>query len=166
VVTVVAPAKPSPSALKPSSRPSPVVHITAQAKAPATPTPVPTTHLPVFPPSSLATAIGKTLPAVVAPLDPQVYQERDVDVPPRRISGTSASYPDWGPRLGKGQQVSITASFVVNESGDVTDIRVERGGGVLEAVLLEISRWKYEPGRKNGQPVKVRVSWKHSFIGG
>jgi TonB family protein len=102
----------------------------------------------------------------VAPLDPLVYQEHDVDVPPRRISGTSASYPDWGPRLGKGQQVSITASFVVNESGDVTDIRVERGGGVLEAVLLEISRWKYEPGRKDGQPVKVRVGWKHTFIGG
>jgi serine/threonine protein kinase len=165
VVTVVAPARPSPSALKPSSRPSPVVRITAQATAPATPTPVPT-HLPVFPPSSLATAIRKTLPAVVAPLDPQVYQEHDVDVPPRRISGTSASYPDWGPRLGKGQQVSITASFVVNEAGDVTDIRVERGGGVLEAVLLEISRWKYEPGRKNGQPVKVRMGWKHTFIGG
>ena len=164
-VTVVAPAKPTPSAPKPASRPSPVVHITARATAPATPTPVPK-HLPVFPPSSLAAAIGKTLPAVVAPLDLQVYQERDVDVPPRRISGTSASYPDWGPRLGKGQQVSITASYVVNESGDVTDIRVERGGGVLEAALLEISRWKYEPGRKNGQPVKVRVSWKHTFIGG
>jgi len=165
VVTVVAPAKPTPSALKPSSRPSPVVHISARATAPATPTPVPT-HQPVFPPSSLAAAIGKTLPAVVAPLDPQIYLEHDVDLPPRRISGTSASYPNWGPRLGKGQQVSITASFVVNEAGDVTDIRVERGGGVLEAVLLEISRWKYEPGRKNGQPVKVRVSWKHTFIGG
>ena len=35
-----------------------------------------------------------------------------------------------------------------------------------EAVLLEISRWKYEPGRKNGQPVKVRMGWKHTFIGG
>jgi len=165
VVTVVAPAKPTPSALKPSSRPSRVVRIATRVTAPATPTPVPT-HLPVFPPSSLAAAIGKTLPAVVAPLDPLVYQEHDVDVPPRRISGTSASYPNWGPRLGKGQQVSITASFVVNESGDVTDIRVERGGGVLEAVLLEISRWKYEPGRKDGQPVKVRVGWKHTFIGG
>ena len=165
VITVVAPTKPTTPALKPPSHPATVVHISAQATATATPTPVPT-HLPVFPPSSLAAAIGKTLPAVVAPLDSQVYQEHEVDVPPRRISGTSASYPDWGPRLGKGQQVSITASFVVNEAGDVTDIRVERGGGVLEAVLLEISRWKYEPGRKNGQPVKVRVSWKHSFIGG
>jgi hypothetical protein len=166
VVTVVAPSRSAPPALKSASaRPATVVRITAQATAPATPTPVPT-HLPVFPPSSLAAAIGKTLPAVVSPLDPQVYQEHEVDVLPRRISGTSASYPDWGPRLGKGQQVSITASFVVNEAGDVTDIRVERGGGVLEAVLLEISRWKYEPGRKNGQPVKVRVGWKHTFIGG
>jgi hypothetical protein len=48
----------------------------------------------------------------------------------------------------------------------VTDIRVEQGGGVLEAILLEISRWKYEPGRRAGRPVKVRVSWKHTFIGG
>ena len=48
----------------------------------------------------------------------------------------------------------------------MTDIRVEEGGGVLEAVLLEISRWKYEPGSKAGRPVKVRVSWKHTFIGG
>jgi outer membrane biosynthesis protein TonB len=61
--------------------------------------------------------------------------------------------------------VSITASFVVNEAGDVTDIRVERGGGVLEAALVEISRWKYEPGVRNGRPVKVRLSWKHTFIG-
>ena len=90
----------------------------------------------------------------------------EVDVPPRRISGTSGVLSRLGPRLGRGQQVSITASFVVNEAGDVTDIRVEQGGGVLEAVLLEISRWKYEPGRKNGLPVKVRVSWKHTFIGG
>jgi predicted Ser/Thr protein kinase len=165
VVTVVAPTKLTTPALKPTSRPAPVVHMIAQATFAATPTPV-ATQQPGFPPPSLAAAIGKTLPAVVAPLDPQVYQEHEVDLPPRRISGTSASYPDWGPRLGKGQQVSITASFVVNEAGDVTDIRVERGGGVLEAVLLEISRWKYEPGRKNGQPVKVRVAWQHTFIGG
>jgi hypothetical protein len=80
--------------------------------------------------------------------------------------GTMAAYPDWGPKLHPGESVSITASFVVNEAGDVTDIRVEEGGGVLEAVLLEISRWKYEPGQVDGRPVKVRVSWKHTFIGG
>jgi hypothetical protein len=33
-------------------------------------------------------------------------------------------------------------------------------------VLLELSRWKYEPGLRNGRPVKVRVHWKQTFIGG
>jgi hypothetical protein len=55
---------------------------------------------------------------------------------------------------------------VVTEEGDVTDIRVEKGGGMLEAILPEISRWKYEPGRKNGVPVKVRVEVQHTFVGG
>jgi len=85
---------------------------------------------------------------------------------PRRIEGMSAPYPEWGPKLAKDQRVSITASFVVTEEGLVTDIRVESGKGVLEAVLLEISRWRYEPGRKDGVAVKVRVRTKHTFVGG
>ena len=95
----------------------------------------------------------------------RVYEEDEVDVPPRLIRGTSASYPEWGPDLSRGQRVSITASFVVTEAGDVTDIRVEKGGGALEFVLVEISRWRYEPGLKDGFPVKVRVRKKHTFIG-
>ena len=106
------------------------------------------------------------MPLVPEPVDVRVYDEDEVDVRPRRIAGSYAPYPDWGPRLSRGSRVSITASFVVNEDGDVTDIRVEQGGGVLEAVLLELSRWKYEPGLRNGRPVKVRVHWKQTFIGG
>ena len=120
---------------------------------------------------------GPVLPPADAPLVAQapsrpsadaarVYDEDEVDVKPRRIAGTTRSYPEWGPKLPKGKSVSITASYVVTEEGLVTDIRVERGGGVLEAVLPEISRWKYEPGRKDGVPVKVRVRMKHTFIGG
>jgi outer membrane biosynthesis protein TonB len=96
----------------------------------------------------------------------RVYSEDEVDVRPRRLAGTTAPYPDWGPKLPKGRRVSITASYVVTEEGLVTDIRVERGGGVLEAVLLEMSRWKFEPGMIHGMPVKVRLQWKHTFIGG
>jgi TonB family protein len=110
----------------------------------------------VYPPSTHAVAVEPH----------RVYEEGEVDVPPRRVQGKSAPYPRWGPELSRGQQVSITASFVVNEDGDVTDIRVEKGGGALEAVLVEISRWKYEPGLKDGVPVKVRVLAKHTFIGG
>jgi serine/threonine-protein kinase len=126
------------------------------------PTPVPT-PLPTTP--ALLPVSQPDVALLPEPVDVRVYDEEEVDEKPRRIAGSSASYPDWGPKLERGRSVSITASFVVNEAGDVTDIRVEQGGGVLEAVLLELSRWKYEPGVRNGRPVKVRVSWKHTFIG-
>ena len=96
----------------------------------------------------------------------RVYDESEVDVKPRALAGAAAPYPEWGPKLPKGRSVSITASYIVTEEGLVTDIRVERGGGVLEAVLLEMSRWKFAPGTIGGVPVKVRVQWKHTFIGG
>jgi serine/threonine protein kinase len=96
----------------------------------------------------------------------RVYDEDEVDVPPRRVQGRSAPYPKWGPELSRGQRVSITASFVVNEDGDVTDIHVEKGEKALESVLVEISRWKFEPALKDGVPVKVRLEATHTFVGG
>jgi protein TonB len=128
------------------------------------PTPVPT------PLPARATLPDAPPPPAPAPAPPaastRVYDEDEVDVKPRRIAGSTGSYPEWGPKLSKGRSVSITASYVVTEEGLVTDIRVERGGGVLEAILVELSRWKYLPGTKAGLPVKVRVRMKHTFIGG
>ena len=140
----------------------PVFHPPAPRATPV-PTPLPDAG-PALPPADAPLAApAPSRPPVDAT---RVYGEDEVDVKPRRIAGTTGPYPEWGPRLPKGKSVSITASYVVTEEGLVTDIRVERGGGVLEALLPEISRWKYEPGRKDGVPVKVRVLWKHTFIGG
>jgi hypothetical protein len=117
--------------------------------------------------AALPDALPTPAPAPARPaVDARVYDEDEVDVKPRRVAGSTGSYPEWGPKLAKGRSVSITASYVVTEEGLVTDIRVERGGGVLEAILVEISTWKYVPGLKAGVPVKVRVRMKHTFIGG
>jgi hypothetical protein len=161
---------PAPSPAPPPATPSPVVVVAARP-APPPPAPGPT---PVPTPLATAAAPLPSLPASLSPPEPlgadvdasRVYDEDEVDEKPRRVAGLSAAYPEWGPKLAKGRRVSITASFVVTEEGLVTDIQVERGGGVLEAVLPEISRWRYEPGRIHGVPVKVRVLWKHTFIGG
>ena len=151
------PPPPAPAARRVARfRPAPVP--TAVAATPTPPPAEPAVAEPVLvlPPARPETAVEPH----------RVYEEDEVDVPPRRIRGRSASYPDWGPELSRGERASITASFVVNEEGDVTDIEVEKGGGALEAVLVDISRWKYEPGLKDGIPVKVRVKMKHTFIGG
>jgi serine/threonine-protein kinase len=155
----------------PSPAPSPPTRVARRAARPRpTPEPPPVVATPPPPPPEPAMAE----PVVVMPpsrppleVEPhRIYEEDEVDVPPRRVQGRSASYPDWGPDLGRGERISIAASYVVNEEGDVTDIQVEEGGGALEAVLVAISRWKYEPGLKDGIPVKVRVRMKHTFIGG
>jgi serine/threonine-protein kinase len=170
-----------PSLVTPRPVPTPVA-----APSPPAPSPVrsvaarPRLQPPALRPTPVPTPLpdaGPALPLVdaplLAPLPPRpsvdaarVYDEDEVDVKPRRIAGTTGPYPKWGPKVPKGKSVSITASYVVTEEGLVTDIRVERGGGVLEALLPEITRWKYEPGRKDGVPVKVRVRMKHTFIGG
>ena len=114
-----------------------------------------------------ATVVPGVLAALVLPVDTgRVYDKDDVDVPPRLILGRSAPYPEWGPPLSPGRRISITASYTVTETGDVTDIDVERGDEALRAVLVEISRWKYEPGLKDGVPVKVRLEARHTFVGG
>ncbi|HUL80113.1 MAG TPA: protein kinase [Vicinamibacteria bacterium] len=168
---VVAPMPaPAPTAVAPPPAPATTHRPIARSAAPR-PTPIPT-------PLAAARVAGGAIPPPAevqapTPVPPEtepdrsrVYDENEVDQKPRRIAGMSAPYPEWGPKLGRGQRVSITASFVVTEEGLVTDIRVESGGGVLEAVLPEISRWRYEPGRKGGVAVKVRVRMKHTFIGG
>jgi len=161
---VIRPA-PSPSAPEPSPS-APVAARPARRPPAPRPTPVPTP----LPAQGAVPRPVETLPTTPAPRSlvdtARVYDEDEVDTKPQLVAGMSAPYPEWGPKLAKGQSVSITASYVVTVEGLVTDIRVERGGGVLEAVLLEISRWRYEPGRIRGVPVKVRLRWKHTFIGG
>jgi serine/threonine-protein kinase len=153
-------------------QPSPSVEVIARASPPP-PTPAPPARVhrrarEAASATQIAAAAGPTAPLPPpAGVDPtHVYREDEVDVPPRRTSGTSAPYPEWQRRLAPGEKKSITASFVVTENGDVTDIRVEEGGGGLEGVLVGISRWKFAPGLKGGVPVKVRMRWKQTYVGG
>jgi serine/threonine-protein kinase len=155
----VPPTPPSPRPAGPPPRPTPPPVVVVKA-SPEAPRPAPPS------PPDPETSVAAPASPKAAPDPSRVYDEDEVDVKPRRRAGMTAPYPEWGPKLPKGGRVSITASYVVTEEGLVTDIRVEEGGGVLEAVLLELSRWRFEPGMKDGVPVKVRVRWKHTFLGG
>jgi len=92
----------------------------------------------------------------------------EVDTPAKKASGESVSYPDGSPRLKSGESVSVRVSFVVTESGDVTDARiVESGGKILDdAVLSTIRTWRYQPAVKKGTRVKVRLELRQTFRAG
>jgi TonB family protein len=99
----------------------------------------------------------------------KVYAENEVDTPPKKLSGMSASYPSGrAPRLKAGDSVSVTLNYVVNETGQIADLKVTESGGKIvdEEVLSALKDWKYAPGSKRGTNVKVRLVRKFTFKGG
>ena len=93
----------------------------------------------------------------------------DVDVLAKKVHSVSPEYPKKNaPSLKSGQSVSVAGSFVVTDKGEIEDIKVlESAGRVIdEAVLAAVRQWKYEPAQKQGQKVKVRISFKQTFLAG
>jgi TonB family protein len=97
-----------------------------------------------------------------------VNSAQDVDVLARKISGASASYPGNAKRLRSGDSVSVRISFVVNETGEISDMKVQESADkvVDEAVMDAVRKWKYSPAVKKGVKVKVRVEFRQTFRAG
>jgi len=116
----------------------------------------------------------KAAPPPTPPLaptpDPHVYDENDttLSAKPVKTTGKSAEYPREALQLKRGQRASVTCSFVVLESGDVTDVQVVESAGeaVDNAVVTAYKSWKFTPGMKQGAKVKVRVTRRQTFLGG
>jgi len=92
----------------------------------------------------------------------------EVDTVAKKTSGPSVSYPQNAPRLRSGDSVSVTVSFVIDELGEVSDVKVlESGGKILDdAVLSTVQKWKYAPAVKKGIKVKARHTVKQTFRAG
>jgi TonB family protein len=92
----------------------------------------------------------------------------EVDTVARKTSGKSPEYPKGAPPLRSGESVSASVTFIVTESGDVTDVVVSESGGkfVDEAVMAAVRSWKYSPATKKGSKVKVKITLKQTFRAG
>jgi TonB family protein len=94
---------------------------------------------------------------------------QEVDAPPRKLSGSSPSYPsERARRLRSGERVSVIVSFVITEDGEVRDATVlESGGRALDDVVVAAVRgWKYQPAQLRGTRVKFQMTFKQTFLGG
>jgi serine/threonine-protein kinase len=103
-------------------------------------------------------------PKATPPVD-HVYLEDDVDTPPSKVSGESVP-PSKQPKLKAGEVLSVTASFVVTDTGRVDDVKIEQSSGnkrLDEAMKAALKGWKYNVGMKGGKPVKVQVFRKFNF---
>jgi hypothetical protein len=71
-------------------------------------------------------AVAPPTPPPAPTPDPHVYDENDaaLSAKPVKTTGKSAEYPKDALQLKRGQRASVTCSFVVLETGDVTDVQV------------------------------------------
>ena len=81
-----------------------------------------------------------------------------LDKPPHTRFQASPVYPP--PARQAGMSGDVLVDFVVDESGRVIDPRVVRSSNAIfeEATLRAVSKWRFEPGRRDGKIVKFRMS--------
>lgn len=78
--------------------------------------------------------------------------------PPQPILAPSPDYPSEIMRAGFHGAVLLTTT--VGTDGHVTDIRITRplGLGIDELAAAKVSKWKFKPAVREGEPVAVRVA--------
>lgn len=86
-----------------------------------------------------------------------------LDNPPRTRARVAPVYPFEAKNSGRAGEVLV--EFVVDESGRVVNPRVVRSSDVVfEAPTLKaVAKWRFEPGRVQGQPVRFRMALPVQF---
>ena len=84
--------------------------------------------------------------------------------PPRLIESHAADYPPEAAQLGL--QASVTLELIVDAEGRVADATVlaPAGHGFDEAALVAVKQFRFAPGRADGKPVPVKVTYRYSFV--
>jgi len=82
---------------------------------------------------------------------------------PRTVNAPAPEYSDEARRAGL--QGSAILWLVVDATGAPRDVQIQRplGLGLDEKAVERIRTWTFEPGRKDGQPVPVKINIEVSF---
>jgi TonB family protein len=98
----------------------------------------------------------------------RIYLPQDVDIPAKKLSGDSPSASEM-PRMKRGDRISVTVTFVVDENGEVSNVAVtesQAGERLDRAVNDAVKRWRFAPAVKSGVKVKVRETRKFTYQAG
>jgi TonB family protein len=93
----------------------------------------------------------------VYPVEPHVISA------PRTVNSPAPEYSDEARRAGL--QGSAILWLVVDATGAPRDVQIQRplGLGLDEKAVETIRTWTFEPGKKDGQPVAVKITIEVSF---
>jgi protein TonB len=90
-----------------------------------------------------------------------VMTERSVDVPPRPVFRKPPRYPARA--RADGLNGRVTLKLLISTDGSVVDVRVVDSSdrGFERAAVEAVEKWRFEPARYKGRPVKV---WAQQIV--
>ena len=93
----------------------------------------------------------------------QVFKVGNGVLPPKRAYTTNPQYTDAARKAKVSGNVLL--SLIVNESGTVRDVQVERSlrPDLDQQAIAAVSTWRFEPATKDGLPVPVKMKVEVSF---
>jgi protein TonB len=100
-------------------------------------------------------------PAPPAP-PPPILQVAEVSTPPVPRAKSMPAYPDDARK--QGIEALVVVKFVVDESGQVSDVKVVKGHPLFdELVLAAVRTWTFDPATLEGKPVRMARMVKIPF---
>ncbi|MBN1403158.1 MAG: energy transducer TonB [Opitutales bacterium] len=90
-------------------------------------------------------------------LENMIFELKDLDERPRPTVQTKPQYPLDLRQAGINGKVEV--EFLVDPRGNVRNVKIisSTNPGFDESVLRAVRTWRFEPGKKNGKKVTVRV---------
>lgn len=95
---------------------------------------------------------------------PALARAQAADVtPPTVVTHVDATYP--ASALAGGQHSDVVLYVVVDVDGHVSDVTVHKSGGrdLDEAAIVAVRQWTFVPAKRNGRPVRSRVTVPFHF---
>lgn len=86
-----------------------------------------------------------------------IFSLSDLDQKPRVVYQPAPIYPKE--LASKGLQGTVYVLFIVDKNGRTTDLKVQKSThpSFNEPALKAVKQWKFEPGKRKGQPVQFRM---------
>ena len=93
----------------------------------------------------------------------EIFELKDLDNNPRRIFAARPVYPFQFKR--EGIEGSVRTIIIIDERGNVIDAKIQSTTHkeFVKPAIDAVLQWKFEPGTRNGKPVKVRRIQPFSF---
>ena len=104
---------------------------------------------------SKAPATPRRTSAQKTPQPAATRRADEVEQPPREMGGNRS--PVYPPRqLQQGVEGQVSVMLLIDEQGNVADVRVLKGADVFRQSVLDVAHtWRFTPARHEGRPVKV-----------